>query len=309
MRIFTGSANPQLAQRIADCLGIPLGKAMISRFPDGETWVKILENVRGKDVFVVQPTCSPPNEHLMELLIMIDALRRASAARITAVVPFYGYARQDRKDQPRVPITAKLVANLMVAAGTNRLLTVDLHAQQLQGFFDIPVDHLYASPVIGKYLIEKELKNLVVVSPDTGGLKMAHAYSGMLNAGLALVAKQRKGPCDVEALTMVGDVRGCNCVLVDDLCTTAGTLTTAAKILKENGAENIYAAVTHAVLTEMGFDRLQASEICELVVTDTVPLVKGNDKVKVTVLSVAGLLGDAIMRIHDNQSVSSLFKI
>ncbi len=309
MRIFTGSANPELAQRIADCLGIPLGKALISRFPDGETWVKIQENVRGKDVFVVQPTCSPPNESLMELLIMIDALRRASAARITAVVPFYGYARQDRKDQPRVPITAKLVANLMVAAGTNRLLTVDLHAQQLQGFFDIPVDHLYASPVIGKYLIEKELKNLVVVSPDTGGLKMAHAYSGMLNAGLALVAKQRKGPCDVEALTMVGDVRGCNCVLVDDLCTTAGTLTTAAKILKENGAETIYAAVTHAVLTEMGFDRLQASEICELVVTDTVPLTKRNDNVKVTVLSVAGLLGEAILRIHDNQSVSSLFKL
>jgi ribose-phosphate pyrophosphokinase len=309
MRIFTGSANPELAQRIADCLGIPLGKALISRFPDGETWVKIQENVRGKDVFVVQPTCSPPNESLMELLIMIDALRRASAARITAVVPFYGYARQDRKDQPRVPITAKLVANLMVAAGTNRLLTVDLHAQQLQGFFDIPVDHLYASPVIGKYLIEKELKNLVVVSPDTGGLKMAHAYSGMLNAGLALVAKQRKGPCDVEALTMVGDVRGCNCVLVDDLCTTAGTLTTAAKILKENGAENIYAAVTHAVLTGLGFERLQASEIRELVVTDTVPLPKRNDNVKVTVLSVAGLLGEAILRIHDNQSVSSLFKL
>jgi ribose-phosphate pyrophosphokinase len=225
------------------------------------------------------------------------------------VVPFYGYARQDRKDQPRVPITAKLVANLMVAAGTNRLLTVDLHAQQLQGFFDIPVDHLYASPVIGKYLIEKELKKLVVVSPDTGGLKMAHAYSEMLNAGLALVAKQRKGPSDVEALTMVGDVSGCNCVLVDDLCTTAGTLTMAAKILKQNGAEAIYAAVTHPVLTDMGFERLRESEIRELVVTDTVPIRNKNDKVKVTVLSVAGLLGEAILRIHDNQSVSSLFKI
>lgn len=309
MKIFTGTANPELAQRIADYLGIPLGKAQINRFPDGETWVKIQENVRGKDVFVMQPTCSPPNETLMELLIMIDALRRASAARITAVMPFYGYARQDRKDQPRVPITAKLVANLLVAAGTNRLLTVDLHAQQLQGFFDIPVDHLYASPVIVKYLREKELKNPVVVSPDTGGLKMAHAYSEMLGAGLALVAKQRKGPCDVEALTMVGDVRGCNCVLVDDLCTTAGTLTTAAAILKANGAENIYAAVSHAVLTEMGFERLQNSEIRELVVTDTVPLRKTNDKVKVTVLSVAGLLGEAILRIHDNQSVSSLFKL
>jgi ribose-phosphate pyrophosphokinase len=197
----------------------------------------------------------------------------------------------------------------MVAAGTNRLLTVDLHAQQLQGFFDIPVDHLYASPVIGKYLIEKELKKLVVVSPDTGGLKMAHAYSEMLNAGLALVAKQRKGPSDVEALTMVGDVSGCNCVLVDDLCTTAGTLTMAAKILKQNGAEAIYAAVTHPVLTDMGFERLRESEIRELVVTDTVPIRNKNDKVKVTVLSVAGLLGEAILRIHDNQSVSSLFKI
>jgi ribose-phosphate pyrophosphokinase len=309
MKIFTGTAHPQLATSIADGLGIPLGKANINRFPDGETWVKILENVRGKDVFVVQPTCNPANENLMELLIMIDALRRASAARITAVIPFYGYARQDRKDQPRVPITAKLVANLLVAAGTNRLLTMDLHAQQLQGFFDIPVDHLYASPVIGKHLIEKHLTNLVVVSPDTGGLKMAHAYSEMLNAGLAIVAKQRKGPTEVEALTMVGDVRGCNCVLVDDLSTTAGTLTTAARILKENGAEGIYAAVSHAVLTEVGLARLKASEIKELVVTDTVPLMIKPDGFPVTVLPVAGLLGEAIMRIHDNQSVSSLFKL
>lgn len=298
-----------MAQSIADSLGIPLGKAHVTRFPDGESWVKILENVRGKDVFVVQPTCHPPNENIMELLIMIDALRRASAARITAVLPFYGYARQDRKDQPRVPITAKLVANLLVAAGTNRLLTVDLHAQQLQGFFDIPVDHLYASPVIGKYLIEKKLTNLVVVSPDTGGLKMAHAYSEMLKAGLAIVAKQRKGPSEVEAMTMVGDVKGCNCVLVDDLSTTAGTLTSAARILKENGAENIFAAVSHAVLTDVGIERLKASVIKELVVTDTVPLMVKPNGFPVTVLPVAGLLGEAIMRIHDNQSVSSLFKV
>jgi ribose-phosphate pyrophosphokinase len=311
MKIFTGTANPLLAQSMADYLGIPLGKAQVSRFPDGETWVKILENVRGKDVFVVQPTCYPPNENLMELLIMIDAMRRASAARITAVLPFYGYARQDRKDQPRVPITAKLVANLLVAAGTNRLLTVDFHAQQLQGFFDIPVDHLYSSPVLVKHLQEKNLPNLVVVSPDTGGLKMAHAYSEMLHAGLALVAKQRKGPTEVEALTMVGDVRGCNCVLVDDLVTTAGTLTTAARILKQNGAETIYAAVTHAVLTDLGFERLKNSDITELVVTDTVPLrnpAKLSD-LPITVLSVAGLLGEAVLRIHDNQSVSSLFKV
>lgn len=309
MKIFTGTAHPTLAQSIADSLGIPLGKAHVTRFPDGESWVKILENVRGKDVFVVQPTCHPPNENIMELLIMIDALRRASAARITAVIPFYGYARQDRKDQPRVPITAKLVANLLVAAGTNRLLTVDLHAQQLQGFFDIPVDHLYASPVIGKYLIEKKLTNLVVVSPDTGGLKMAHAYSEMLKAGLAIVAKQRKGPSEVEAMTMVGDVKGCNCVLVDDLSTTAGTLTSAARILKENGAENIFAAVSHAVLTDVGIERLKASVIKELVVTDTVPLMVKPNGFPVTVLPVAGLLGEAIMRIHDNQSVSSLFKV
>jgi ribose-phosphate pyrophosphokinase len=309
MKIFTGTANPKLAQNIADSLGIPLGKAMVSRFPDGETAVKILENVRGRDVFIVQPTCHPPNETLMELLIMVDALRRASATRITAVMPFYGYARQDRKDQPRVPITAKLVANILVAAGTNRLLTMDLHAQQLQGFFDIPVDHLYASPVIAKYLIDKKLGKLVVVSPDTGGLKMAHAYSEMLGAGLAIVAKQRKGPSEVEALTMVGDVRGCNCVLVDDLATTAGTLTTAARILKENGAENIYAAVSHAVLTDVGVERLKNSQIKELVVTDTVPLMANTNGFPVTVLSVAGLLGEAIMRIHDNQSVSSLFKV
>jgi ribose-phosphate pyrophosphokinase len=311
MKIFTGTANPLLAQSMADYLGIPLGKALVSRFPDGETWVKILENVRGKDVFVVQSTCYPPNENLMELLIMIDAMRRASAARITAVLPFYGYARQDRKDQPRVPITAKLVANLLVAAGTNRLLTVDFHAQQLQGFFDIPVDHLYSSPVLVKYLQDKNLPNLVVVSPDTGGLKMAHAYSEMLHAGLALVAKQRKGPTEVEALTMVGDVKGCNCVLVDDLVTTAGTLTTAARILKQNGAENIYAAVTHAVLTDLGFERLKNSEIKELVVTDTVPLRESamSSGVPIKVLSVSGLLGEAVLRIHDNQSVSSLFKV
>ncbi len=309
MKIFTGTAHPKLAQAIADGLGIPLGKAHINRFPDGETWVKILENVRGRDVFVVQPTCHPPNENIMELLIMIDALRRASAARITAVLPFYGYARQDRKDQPRVPITAKLVANLLVAAGTNRVLTMDLHAQQLQGFFDIPVDHLYAAPVIAKYLIDKKLTNLVVVSPDTGGLKMAHAYSETLKAGLAIVAKQRKGPSDVEALTMVGDVKGCNCVLVDDLATTAGTLTSAARILKENGADNIFAAVSHAVLTDVGIERLKASVIKELVVTDTVPLMVKTNGFPVTVLPVAGLLGEAIMRIHDNQSVSSLFKL
>ena len=205
LKIFTGTANPDLTQKIADSLGISLGKALIERFPDGEIFVKLQENVRGKDCYVVQPTCNPANENLMELLIMMDALRRSSAARITAVLPFYGYARQDRKDQPRVPITAKLVANLLVAAGAQRLLTMDLHSQQIQGFFDIPVDHLYAAPVLVKYLRDKKLSNMVVVSPDTGGLKMAHSYSEMLNAGLAIVAKQRKGPADVDVLSMVGD--------------------------------------------------------------------------------------------------------
>ena len=308
MRVFTGNANPELAQKITDYMGIPLGRVQISRFEDGELFVKIIDNVRGKDVFVVQSICQKPNEYLMELLIMIDALRRASAARITAVLPFYGYARQDRKDQPRVPITAKLVANLLVAAGANRLLTMDLHAQQIQGFFDIPVDHLYASPVIGKYLIEKKLSNLVVVSPDTGGLKMAHAYSQMLNAGLALVAKQRKGPTEVEAVTMVGDVRGCTAVLVDDLTTTAGTLCMAAKILKQNGAGDIYAAVSHALIGDLGIQRLKESALLELVVTDTVPL-RDMQGIKVTVLSVAPILGEAMLRIHDNQSISSLFKM
>ncbi len=309
LKIFTGTANPHLTQKIVDSLGISLGKAMIERFPDGEVFVKLQENVRGKDCFVVQPTCNPPNENLMELLIMMDALRRSSAARITAVLPFYGYARQDRKDQPRVPITAKLVANLLVAAGAQRLLTMDLHSQQIQGFFDIPVDHLYAAPVLVKYLRDKNLSNIVVVSPDTGGLKMAHSYSEMLNAGLAIVAKQRKGPTDVDVLSMVGDVQGCTCVLVDDLCTTAGTLSAASGILKKNGAGDIYAAVTHALVTPLGVERLRAAPIKEFVATDTVPLRADTATLPIKVLSVAGLLGEAILRIHDNQSVSSLFKI
>ena len=253
MRIFTGNANRPLAEKIAKYIDQPLGEVSISHFPDGEIFVKIIENVRGMDIFIVQPTCYPPNENLMELLIMIDAAKRASAARITAVIPFYGYARQDRKDQPRVPITAKLVANLLVAAGCNRLLAMDLHAQQIQGFFDIPVDHLFAAPVIVKHLRSKKLKNLVVVSPDPGGLKMAYAYANMLGAGLAIVGKQRKTATEVEALNLVGDVEGCTCVLVDDLATTAGTLCAASKLVKDRGAKEIYAAVTHAVLTEPGY--------------------------------------------------------
>jgi ribose-phosphate pyrophosphokinase len=307
VKIFSGTANEPLARAICKSIGIELGKCTIQPFPDGETFVKIEENVRGEEVFVVQPTSPPTNHNLMELFIMIDALRRASAARITAVLPFYGYARQDRKDQPRVPITAKLVANLLVASGANRILAVDLHAQQIQGFFDIPVDHLYAAPVMYEYLRKKNLTDLVVVSPDVGGLKMAHAYSQVLEAGLAIVAKRRKNATDVESIAVIGDIKGKNVLLVDDLTETAGTLTTAASLLKKKGAKQILACVSHAILNEVGIQRLRKSVIDELITTDTVqrPAIDG---VKIVTLSVAGLLGEAIKRIHSNSSVNSLFE-
>ena len=308
MIIFSGTAHPALAASISEFLGQPLGKAVITRFPDGELFIRIVENIRGHDCFIVQPTCSPPNENLMELLIMMDAMKRASAARITPVIPYFGYARQDRKDQPRVPISAKLVANLLVAAGADRLLTLDLHAQQIQGFFDIPVDHLYAAPVIVNYLRTKNLKDLVVVSPDPGGLKMAFAYSTLLSAGLAVVAKQRKSATDVEAHNIVGEVEGRDCLLVDDMTTTAGTLCAAARMLSNRGAANIYAAVTHGVLAEDAFGRLKESPIEELVVTDSVPP-KDYAGFPIKTLPVARLLGEAIMRIHNNQSVTSLFVV
>ena len=240
MKVFSGTSNEPLAKSICEYIGIELGKSSIKPFPDGETFVKIEENVRGEDVFLIQSTSPPTNHHLMEMFIMIDALRRASAARITAVLPFYGYARQDRKDQPRVPITAKLVANLLVAAGANRVLTMDLHAQQIQGFFDIPVDHLYAAPVMYDYLQKKKLKDLVVVSPDVGGLKMAYAYSQVLDASLAIVAKRRKSASEVESMAVIGEIRGKNVLLVDDLTETAGTLTMAAALLKKKGAKANY---------------------------------------------------------------------
>src|SRR4051812_16791709 len=246
---------------------MPLGKSTIKPFPDGETFIKIEENVRGEDVYVIQSTSPPTNHHLMEMFIMIDALRRASAARITAVMPFYGYARQDRKDQPRVPITAKLVANLLVAAGAHRVLTMDLHAQQIQGFFDIPVDHLYAAPVMYEYLKKKKLKQLVVVSPDVGGLKMAYAYSQVLEGELAIVAKRRKSDTEVESMAVIGEIRGKNALLVDDLTETAGTLTEAASLLKRKGARQIMACVSHAILNEVGIERLRKSAIDELVTT------------------------------------------
>jgi ribose-phosphate pyrophosphokinase len=307
VKIFSGTANEPLARAICKSVGCELGKCTIQPFPDGETFVKIEENVRGEEVYIVQPTSPPTNHNLMELFIMIDALRRASAKRITAVLPFYGYARQDRKDQPRVPITAKLVANLLVAAGANRILTIDLHAQQIQGFFDIPVDHLYAAPVMYEYLRKKNLKDLVVVSPDVGGLKMAHAYSQVLEAGLAIVAKRRKSATEVESMAVIGDIKGKNILLVDDLTETAGTLTQAAALLKKKGAKNILACVSHAILSEIGIGRLRKSVIDELITTDTVqrsPI----DGVKIVTLSVAGLLGEAIKRIHSNSSVNSLFE-
>jgi ribose-phosphate pyrophosphokinase len=308
MKIFSGSANRELAQRICDAIGAPLGQATISSFPDGETYVKIEENIRGRDVFIIQPTSPPTNQHLMELLIMVDAARRASADRITAVIPFFGYARQDRKDQPRVPITAKLVANLLHAAGVSRVLTMDLHAQQVQGFFDIPVDHLYSMPVLLKYMRTRLTRKTVVVSPDVGGLKMASAYSQALGANLAIVAKQRKSATETKALYVIGDVADCDVLLVDDLTETAGTLASAAKVLKERGALNIYAGVAHAVLVDIAIPRLQNSQIEELITTNSTP-VRTVDGFKTTVLCVSELLGEGMKRIHNDESVSSLFKI
>jgi ribose-phosphate pyrophosphokinase len=308
MKIISGTGHRALAERIAAAAGVELCHVDITRFPDGEIFVKVQDNVRGDDLFIVQSVSVEPNEYLMELLIMIDAAKRASAQRITAVLPYYGYARQDRKDQPRVPISAKLVANLLVAAGASRVLCMDLHAQQIQGFFDIPVDHLYAAPVIVKYLRSCDLDNLVVVSPDAGGLKMADAYSKLLDAGIAVVGKQRKNATDVEANHLVGDVDGCNTLIVDDMTSTAGTLAAAAKLLKTAGAKSIRAAVSHSLLTEKGIERLKESPIDELVTTDSVPQRNWED-FKVTVLSVADILAEAICRIHNDQSVSSLFRI
>ena len=270
--------------------------------------MKINENIRGRDVFIVQPTNPPANQNLMELLIMIDAMRRASASRITAVIPFFGYARQDRKDQPRVPITAKLVANLIVAAGANRILTMDLHAQQIMGFFDIPGDHLFAAPVIYKYFKQMSMVNMVVVSPDIGGVKMVSAYANMFHAPLAIVAKKRKSASEVEVLNVVGEVKGHDVLLVDDLTETAGTLVRAAEVLKQKGAKRVFGEVSHAVLNTAALDRLKKSQLEELVTTDTVPHSKVSG-FKLTELTVAPLLGEAIQRIHNSESVSSLFEI
>lgn len=306
LMVFSGNANRELAEKIVKYLGKELGDATVKTFSEGEIFVKIESDVRGKDVFIIQPTCSPPNENLMELLIMIDALRRASAARITAVVPYYGYARQDRKDQPRVPITAKLVANLITSAGAHRVLTVDLHAGQIQGFFDIPVDHLFAASVVVEHIKKMKFANeLVVVSPDVGSIKMARAFAKHMECMLGVVDKRRINDKDAEVMNIIGDVKGKDVLLVDDIVATAGSLVEAARALRNIGAKKIYAFVSHGVLSGPAMERLRKSVISKLIITDSIPLKRKNRKIEV--VSLAELLGEAIRRIHHNESVSSLF--
>ena len=307
-KIFCGNSNPVLAQEICDYLGVPLGDATVNSFPDGESFVRIEENIRGMDVFIIQSTSNPANQNLMELFIMIDAAKRASASRITAVIPFYGYARQDRKDQPRVPITSKLVANLLVSAGASRILTVDLHAQQIQGFFDIPVDHLYASPVMFEYLKNIDCENLTLFSPDVGGMKMASAYANFLKVPLGFIAKRRTDAETVEAISLVGDTEGRDILIVDDMTETAGTLCAAAELLKKNGARKVFAAVSHGVLNDKGYQRLADGHLDELITTNTTPVLQQKG-IPITVLGVSKLLGEAINRINKNKSVTGLFEI
>ncbi len=310
MAVFAGNANPQLAQDIARHLMVPLGRAAVSRFSDGESTVELLENVRGRDVFIVQPTCPPANDHLMELLVMVDACRRASAERITAVVPYFGYARQDRRPRAtRVPITAKLVANMIASAGVDRLLTVDLHADQIQGFFDIPVDNVYASPVLLGDAWKQKYEDLVVVSPDVGGVVRARALAKRLDdADLAIIDKRRPRANESEVMNIIGEVKGKTCVLIDDLVDTAGTLCHAAKALKDAGAKRVLAYITHPVLSGPAIDRISKSSLDELVVTDTIPLTEAAQKcTKIRQLSVAGLLAETMRRIRDEESVSSLY--
>jgi ribose-phosphate pyrophosphokinase len=308
MKLFAGNANPELAREICKNLGVALSAAEVRRFSDGEIFVEIGENVRGCDVFVIQPTCPPVNDHLMELVIMVDALRRASARRITAVVPYYGYARQDRKVAPRVPITAKVVAEMMMVVGVRRVLAMDLHAAQIQGFFNIPVDHLYAAPVLVKYIREELRNNIIMVSPDAGGVERTRAYAKRLDADLAIIDKRRERANVAQAMNVIGDVRGKTCILLDDMVDTAGTLCAAAEILMNSGAKEVYACCSHGVLSGPAIERLEKSQIKQLVITDSIPLrgaAIGCKKIKV--LSVAGLLGEAIKRIHLDDSVSSLF--
>jgi ribose-phosphate pyrophosphokinase len=316
LKIFTGSSNPALAGEICDYLGIPLGGATIEKFPDGEKSIRVEDNVRGRDCYVVQSTCTPVDENLVELLIYLDCLQRASARRVTAVIPYFGYARQDRKDEGRVPITAKLVANIITAAGANRVLAIDLHTQQLQGFFDIPVDHLTGELVLSRYFKDKKISNLTVVSPDVGNIKTAAKYVAHLGGDLAIVHKRRVSGGEVNAYEIIGDVAGRNILMCDDIIATAGTVCSAAKLVKQRGAEKIYVGATHGVFVAQAFERLVQSPIDEVVVTDTIPLTEQAKKIGrinqpnvglVKVLSVAPMLGEAIKRIYRNESVSSLF--
>ena len=308
LMIFSGNANPALAHEICAYLGVKLGDATVSSFSDGEIRVRVEQNVRGADVFVVQSSCEPVNDSLMELLIMIDALKRSSANRITAVIPYFGYARQDRKDQPRVPISAKLVADLISTAGTDRVLTMDLHAGQIQGFFNVPVDHLYALPVLLDYITKKKVSDLVIVSPDAGGVERARAFAKRLQANLAIIDKRREGPNQTQIMNIIGDVQGKSALLLDDMIDTAGTIVQGAQACADKGARQVWTACTHAVLSGPALERLQQSCLTQVVVTNTIPL-RGKDQIctKLHQLSVAPLLGEAIRRIHEDESVSSLF--
>ncbi len=306
IKIFSGRSNPDLAEKIAHEIGEPLGEREIMNFSDGEIWAKYSDNIRGSDVFIIQCTF-PPADNLMELLIMIDAAKRASASRVTAVIPYFGYARQDRKDQPRVAITSKLVANLLTKAGAERVLTMDLHAAQIQGFFDIPVDHLYSSAVFVRYIKELKIPNLVVVSPDVGGIKFARAYATRLDADLVLIDKRRPKANVAEVVNIIGDVKGKNVLIVDDLIDTAGTFTAGVNALKAAGASDIYGACTHPVFSGNAIEKIESSPIKKLIVSDTVPLKKKSDKIEVR--SVARLFAEAIRRTYQNESISTLFEI
>ncbi|WP_428937917.1 ribose-phosphate diphosphokinase [Fontivita pretiosa] len=310
LKVFTGRANPQLAQKICEYLDIPLGRGRTELFPDGELIVRVEEDVRGRDCFVIQPTSHPVNAHLMELFIWIDTLRRASASRVTAVIPYFGYARQDRKDEGRTPITAKLVANLLERAGADRVVAVDLHAAQVQGFFDIPVDHLNAGPVIVKWFRSLNLHNAVFVSPDVGNVKRAQVYANKLGGEICIIDKRRRSGSQADAIHVIGDVDGKNVIMVDDMITTAGTMTSAVQILRDHGARDIYMSATHAVFAPPAMERLANCPFTRLAVTDTIPIGTRADPIKdrVVVLSVAELLGEAIHRIHHNASVSALFR-
>lgn len=306
--LISGNAHKTLSRDVAKHLGVELCDATITTFSDGEILLQINENVRGSDVFVIQPTCTPVNENIMELLLIFDALKRASARRITGVIPYYGYARQDRKVQPRVPISSKLVADIITAAGANRILTVDLHAAQIQGFFNIPVDHLYAAPVLLDYMRRSEFKDLVVVSPDAGGVERARAFAKRLKASLAIIDKRREAANVSQVMNVIGDVKGKDTILLDDMIDTAGTIVQAATALKSKGARKVFASATHAVLSGPAIDRINESAIEELIVTDTIPLDSKKEKCpKLTVLSIAQLLAEAIKRIHEESSISSLF--